>query len=39
MAHVESFSHFVFVLIFVFAIVLVIVITGAAVDSTCYDHN
>ena len=30
MAHVASFSHF------VFAFVLVIVITGASVDSTCH---
>ena len=41
MAHVGSFSHFVlvFVFVFVFAFVFVIVITGASVDSTCYDHN
>ena len=37
MAHVGSFSHFVFFFVFVF--VFVIVITGASVDSTCFDHN
>ena len=41
MAHVGSFSHFVFVfvVVFVFAFVFVIFITGASVDSTCFDHN
>ena len=38
MAHVGSFSHFVFVFVFafVFAFVFVIVITGASVKSTCH---
>ena len=41
MAHVGSFSHFVFVFVsvFVFAFVFAIVITGASVKSTCHDHN
>ena len=39
MAHVGSFSHFVFVIVFVFvfACVFVIVITGASVDRTCHE--
>ena len=40
MAHVGSFSHFVFVIVFVFvfvfACVFVIVITEASVYSTCH---
>ena len=37
MAHVGSFSHFVFVFVFVFvfAFVFVNVITGASEDKTC----
>ena len=39
MAHVGSFSHFVFVIVFVFAFVfvIVIVIPWASVDSTCHE--
>ena len=43
MAHVGSFSHFVFVVVFVFvfvfvfAFVFVIVIPGASVDSGCHE--
>ena len=37
MAHVWSFSHFVFVIVFVFAFVFVIAFTGASVDSTYHE--
>ena len=37
MAHVGSFSHFVFVFVFVFVCVFVIVITGASVDTSCHE--